>query len=211
MVNLHIVGDTITQIGIGYQITLWTDGDAVLQIELPIEVAPAGIVVPTGSQLHESALPILDLFGTTIVSAEVDEPAADAEGGLLTLSFSNGTSITVKSGNYEAWNLSRSRFREGTHSLVVMGPGGHVTTFGWGQTNTESRRSALVDVATVTEGHDDDQQNVVVDCVDDPVVADSHAVARATLQRAGAGGTRILGEKRNRAADASLIVGMNAP
>ena len=35
----------------------------------------------------------------------------------------------------------------------------------------------VVDVATVPEGDDDDQENVVGDAVDDPIVADSHPIA----------------------------------
>ena len=55
----------------------------------------------------------------------------------------------------------------------------------------------------VPERHDDDQQDVVLDCVDDAVVADAHAHAGSPAERPCRRWARILGEESDGALDAT--------
>lgn len=55
----------------------------------------------------------------------------------------------------------------------------------------------------MAEGDDDDEQNVILDAVDDPVVTDAHSQRGPALQRASGGGTWVLREERNCALDAA--------
>lgn len=59
----------------------------------------------------------------------------------------------------------------------------------------------VVYVASMSEPHDDHHEHVVLDGVDDPVVADPDTKTRPTLQRACPRGSRILGEQRDCALD----------
>jgi hypothetical protein len=61
--------------------------------------------------------------------------------------------------------------------------------------------STSVDISPVPEGDDDHQQDVVGDRVEDPVVADTDAIGRATPEGAGGGRPGIVGEERNRPLD----------
>jgi ribosomal protein L14E/L6E/L27E len=51
-----------------------------------------------------------------------------------------------------------------------------------------------VDVSPVAEGHDNDQEKVILDRVDDPVVTDADPVGRATGKRTGCRWARVLGK-----------------
>jgi hypothetical protein len=66
--------------------------------------------------------------------------------------------------------------------------------------------SVVVDVAAVPERDDNDQEDVVDDGVDDPVVADSHPIARSASQTPRGRWTRILGQECDRCPDAGFDV-----
>ena len=57
--------------------------------------------------------------------------------------------------------------------------------------------SPVVDLAAVSIRHDDDEENVIGNRVDDAVVTDPNAKARATLQSASSRGPRVLCQQRN--------------
>lgn len=63
--------------------------------------------------------------------------------------------------------------------------------------------SAVVDVATVRERDDDDEEHVVLDGVDDAVVTDPNAESGSALQRASRRGTRVLRQEGDRPLDAA--------
>ena len=62
-------------------------------------------------------------------------------------------------------------------------------------------RSA-VHVATVAEGDDDNEEHVVLDGVDDPVIADSHSVTDSTFQRSRGGRSGVLRQQCDGSLDA---------
>ena len=61
----------------------------------------------------------------------------------------------------------------------------------------------VVDVASMSKPHDDDQQHIVFHCVDDPVVADPDTKTRPTLEGTCTWRARILGEESDRTLDAT--------
>lgn len=65
---------------------------------------------------------------------------------------------------------------------------------------------SVVDVAAVTEGDDDDQEHVISDRVDDPVVTDSDAVAPSTTQGPRGRGMRVRGQEGDCSVDAGLDI-----
>jgi hypothetical protein len=108
-VKLPIVGESVTRVDVGYQVSLILDSQAAIQVEAPIELTNPAAVVETGSRLGSEGLLLLDLFETTIVFAEV----VDRD---LRVGFSNGQEMVVRSRPFgEAWNLSR----RGSPSLIV--------------------------------------------------------------------------------------------
>ena len=67
-------------------------------------------------------------------------------------------------------------------------------------------RSAVVYVAAMTEGDDCDDEDVVVDRVDDAVVADADSQTGTSLEGFGTWRPRIFTQERDRAADAVAIL-----
>ena len=65
-----------------------------------------------------------------------------------------------------------------------------------------------VDVASMSEPNDDNQQDVVLNCVDDSIVAYPDTKAWPALEGPHTGGSRILCEQRDRALDATTILGI---
>jgi len=63
----------------------------------------------------------------------------------------------------------------------------------------------LVDVAAVTERNHDDEQDVILDRVDDPVVDDAHAEARSPLEGLRPRRAQILTEQCDRPTDPVAI------
>jgi len=53
----------------------------------------------------------------------------------------------------------------------------------------------FVDVSSMPQRHDDDQQDVINDRVNDPVVPHSQSITRPTTQRASGRWPRVLSEK----------------
>lgn len=71
-------------------------------------------------------------------------------------------------------------------------------------------RSSLlvVHVGSMTKPHDNHQQHVVLDRVDDPVVAHPNAESGPTLKSAGRRRTRILGQQCDRALNPKANLGV---
>ena len=66
----------------------------------------------------------------------------------------------------------------------------------------------VVNVASVSEPDDDDQQDVVLNGVEEAVVADSNSKTWSALYCARTGRARIFGKQSNRASDASTDRGV---
>lgn len=60
----------------------------------------------------------------------------------------------------------------------------------------------------MSKPHDNHQQHVVLDCVDDPVVADADAQTPAAPESTCARWSRVLGEQGDRALNATTILGV---
>jgi hypothetical protein len=72
---------------------------------------------------------------------------------------------------------------------------------------TETGRSLLVvDITSVTQSHDDHQEHVVLDGVDDAVVADPDSKAWPALKRMRTGRSRIVGEQGDGALDSTTVL-----
>lgn len=71
--------------------------------------------------------------------------------------------------------------------------------------------SALVNLTTMSERHDDDKEHIIVDCVDDAVLTDTHAQTGPTRKRPGTGRSRIPGQQGNRALHARSSCGFELP
>lgn len=63
--------------------------------------------------------------------------------------------------------------------------------------------SAVVDVASVPERHDDDKEDIVFDRVDDAVVANPDSQPRPSAQRPRSWGTGVLGQQSDGALNAT--------
>ena len=70
--------------------------------------------------------------------------------------------------------------------------------------------SAVVDIAAVTQGDDNHQQHVIMDGVDDRVIAHAHPEAVTALECLCPGRARILAKQRDRAADAIAVLVIDA-
>jgi len=63
----------------------------------------------------------------------------------------------------------------------------------------------------MAESHDDDQQNVVLNCVHDAVVANTHPETRSAVKRSGSGWARIFSEQSNRTSNSIAILMIYSP
>lgn len=67
---------------------------------------------------------------------------------------------------------------------------------------------SVVDVASIPESYDHHQEHVVLDGVDEAIVADTDAKSRPALERPRARRPRIVGEQSNGALEASASLGV---
>lgn len=63
----------------------------------------------------------------------------------------------------------------------------------------------------MSKHHDDDQQHIVFDGVDDPIVADPDSETRPALESTSTGRSRILGEQSDCTLDPSSNLGVEFP
>lgn len=67
----------------------------------------------------------------------------------------------------------------------------------------------VVDVAAVPYGHNHNEQNVILDRIDDPVVTNTDPITRTAAQGNCFGRPRVLAEERDGTLNAFFVLGMN--
>jgi Family of unknown function (DUF6188) len=122
IVNLPLVGQSISRVAFDYAVTLLTDGGAELRIETAFSIATreeaAAVVEPSVATEQASAL-------VRLIGCEVELADAGSDGSLR-LAFSGGRTIEVlPHPEFEAWTFAGA---DGAKAVSV--PGGSLTTWG---------------------------------------------------------------------------------
>jgi len=164
------------------------DGGTATRLAFVLAAFPAGIAVALAADVDPSVVLVAGLIAFGVIFA-----LNSAVHSYLILAYADGDKVAMNVGFYYMANAGGRLAGTVLSGLLYEWQGleaclwasvAFVLAAGLLSRGLPASpdRSALVDVATLPEGHHDHQEDVIDDGVDDPVVADSHPVARSTSQ-----------------------------
>ncbi len=165
------------------------DGATATGLAFVLAAFPAGIAIALATAIDPSVVVVVGLIAFGVIFA-----LNSAVHSYLILAYADGDKVAMNVGFYYMANAGGRLAGTVLSGLLYQWQGLEACL--WASVAfvltaallsrglpASPDRSALVDVAAMSEGHHDHQEEIIDHGVDDPVVADAHPVARSASQR----------------------------